>query len=849
MLNAFLAALAVGAVTAVEPVATGDLNEDAWKRDGDKWSCVGVPGPKRIRGPEAMLVRTDVAPASGTVTLSLENAHFGKETSVWKRVSAPWRPTTHLEFGLDRDTWWYARSIEFKADGEMPDYRLLGLDEELMGSAAEALRADVETNNPWHLVREAKGEKAVFVFRNPTDRDLAWDVTTTIENFRGEKRRFREAIELKAGAEMHRPFADGLGMGIRYVTVMAAAEGECATNNFQFAYVDLHEVTPLQPEDEFRMGFNMHLGKVTANHRERMIGAAVALGAKLCRTNILRFRDNWPSEDKVDFSKDEELIDKLLANGIALNAIMWGTPSWAILKDAGGAPMKGRELAVRPGLLRRYGEMMGERLGTKVSYYEVGNEWDMSNPKTFPFEDAVRSVREFAEGVKSKCPEAKVINPGFAAESSTRHPPDRIRRNFQEDLMVAVQDVVDAHAIHVHTPIGQFFGQMDYCLKWRKERGINPPIYCNETALSSMGFRPTDRGAASVVWKKILFALSRGSIDYIWYNLRATGYEPRDNEQGYGVFTPDWHPRSTAAAFSALAANIRHLAADGMAFDGDHRKILRLKGVRDGKPSMAYAGWDDFAAEPKAVRIRTDAESAYEVDLMGNRAPVEIRDGVALWHVTADPSAICFPGATKAEIDAADAKDAATPLAKRIKAVQSAELEREERPDSGELISDYEYVHEFWQGMPEHVNRVWRWWGDIWVWMKVARHPDGRLTIRLTNWDDVHHPEPDAPLSGDAAVLRFGDWRILLVGTKPERMQVLAKPRGAKEPDLSKWKFEMRTGYHKAYLFTFDPRDLGFTGSLPFNYRIYDNDGDGVLECWMEPAPLDEPFHPYEIEL
>ena len=47
---------------------------------------------------------------------------------------------------------------------------------------------------------------------------------------------------------------------------------------------------------------------------------------------------------------------------------------------------------------------------------------------------------------------------------------------------------------------------------------------------------------------------------------------------------------------------------------------------------------------------------------------------------------------------------------------------------------------------------------------------------------------------------------------------------------------------------TFDPRDFSFTGSMPFNYRIYDNDGDGVLEGRKEPYPLDEPFHPYEIE-
>ena len=49
----------------------------------------------------------------------------------------------------------------------------------------EALRVDVETGNPFHAVRDGKGEKAELVLRNPSDRKLDWNVHLKVEDFFG----------------------------------------------------------------------------------------------------------------------------------------------------------------------------------------------------------------------------------------------------------------------------------------------------------------------------------------------------------------------------------------------------------------------------------------------------------------------------------------------------------------------------------------------------------------------------------------------------------------------------------------------------------------------------------------
>ena len=108
-----------------------------------------------------------------------------------------------------------------------------------------------------------------------------------------------------------------------------------------------------------------------------------------------------------------------------------------------------------------------------------------------------------------------------------------------------------------------------------------------------------------------------------------------------GIRIP-WYANETA--FSALASTFRHQAADGVLFDGPSRQVLRFRNAQGGK-GVVIAGWDDYAEKPMRIRVKTDATAAIQVDTMGNRRAVSVAGGVAVWEISANPSALRLEGA------------------------------------------------------------------------------------------------------------------------------------------------------------------------------------------------------------
>lgn len=788
----------------------------------------GFPGPRRMKGAVRYVLRTDGGLA-GEATMCLRREARDHGTNVLVRAKAGLAKEADFTFDLDPQGAYYLNDISFRLKTPGQSVRLYGIDAVTRETAAEALRVDVETGNPLHIVRDGKDEKAMLVLRNVSDSLFEGEVHLKVEDYFGNCREGGFPVKLASGGELRRPMRESFPRGIRYVTLVASAAGTVATNRTTWAYIDTHEVTPLQPKGEFRLGFNFHGLRMSSGDSALGMDALVALGAKMVRGDALQFAGVRPSADGWDWKSSDDYLAALAEHGLALDAIVWWPAGWAQMKGADGEKL----FALRTDALREYGVELAKRYGDRVAYYEVGNEWDMSNPKTFPLDVAVGQVRAFAEGMKSVCPSAKVIPCGFAAESSVRHPSNVIRPMFHENLVRDLQDVVDAHAVHLHAPAKEYSLKVRSFLEWRERMGIRIPWYANETALSSAGMRPTDRAMGVAMWQKILFSMSRGSVDYIWYNLRATGWDPADSEQGYGVFSADWHPRTGAAAFSALASTFRHQAADGVLFDGPSRQVLRFRNAQGGR-GFVIAGWDDYAEKPMRIRVKTDAKAAFQVDTMGNRRAVLVADGVAVWEISANPSALRLEDASFAkpvEVDAAD-------VAKRpVKVIVPGESMKD-RNEADILLKEYEQVYEVFKAMPEHADRTWRWWGDLWVWVNTA-FADGKLRFKITCWDDVHCPVPNDPLTGDCAVLHLGGWKLALVTTDKPFVKVLEGPKGVTELPLGSWKLTRQIGYHKVYDFEVDPKSLGLGNEIPFNVRVYDNDGKG-FDGWMEYSPLGE---------
>lgn len=789
------------------------------------------PGPRRMRGAEAYILKTDCS-FDGDLTMTVRRESKDHGTNVVRRTTAKWRKETRFEFGLSPDDFYYLDNIRFALKDRRSRrlFRLFGVDAVTLETPARSIRVDVETGNPLHLVRDGREEHAELMLRNPSDRLFDGEAFLNVEDFFGNSRQCGFHVRLEPGEATRRPMKEAFPKGIRYVTSVVSASGTVATNRTTWAYVDSHERTQRQPKGEFRLGLNFHGMRYTPGERALGLKALESVGAKMVRSDAMIFPGVCPSPGVWNWKPSDDYLAQLEDCGLDLDAIIWWPAPWAVAKDADGKTL---DFVFRPGVLREYGERLGKRYGTRIAYYEIGNEWDMTDPATLPYAEAVRQVRELAGGIKASCPSATVIPCGFAAESSVRHPSHIIRPMFHENLIGAVQDIVDVHPFHGHSPAKEFMLKTRDFLAWRERRGIGIPWYANETAVSTTSMRPTDRQVAVTMWQKVLFAWSRGSVDYIWYNLRATGWDPADSEQGFGIFTADFHPRASAASFSALASTFRHLAADGVVFDGKDRQIMCFRATH-GEKVHVVAGWDSNAREPMPVRVQTDATRAWQVDTMGNRTPVPVKDGRATWSISENPSALRLEDASFAKPDVADAaKEAKKPIQEIVPGRRMSDLNR-----ADVFLKEYEQVYEVFKAMPEHADLTWRWWGDLWVWVNTA-YSDGKLKIRITCWDDVHHPVPDNPLGGDCAVVRLGDWKLALVAAKRPFVRVLGRPaNGKKEPDGA-WTLSFANAYYKTYDFEVDSAALGLGNEIPFNLRVYDNDGK-CFKCWMELAPLDE---------
>jgi hypothetical protein len=155
-----------------------------------------------------------------------------------------------------------------------------------------------------------------------------------------------------------------------------------------------------------------------------------------------------------------------------------------------------------------------------------------------------------------------------------------------------------------------------------------------------------ERDAAVAVWKKILWAWAHGSVDYIWYNLRATGWDPKNPEHCYGLVTADFFPRDSYVAFAALSSTVGGGEFRRTIIDTDSRFVFEFRKGND----LILAAWDESGLADVKVPVETDARRACRVDLMGNKTEVPLKDGRTMLAIAFEPSALVLEGAAFASV-------------------------------------------------------------------------------------------------------------------------------------------------------------------------------------------------------
>ena len=769
------------------------------------------PGPPRLHGAEEMIVLTEPAFEGGQVELGLR----AEGTNEGKKITKPWKPETRFTIGAPFDTAWYLRSLAFALPKGVTNatFVIKGIDGVFRQTAAEACRLDVRTGNDLHILN-TPGARATLLLANPSERAIAWRGVLRVRDYFGRGPDIPVNHTVGAGQTLELPVPPLGGMGIWRVTgEITADDGSEAYPETRFAVIEPRTVTPAWTNGMFRFGVNYHIARYSKKDRALTQDALVAMGAKLVRSDMCALSAVCPQEGVYDWERSDTLLGELEAHGLSVDAIIYGCPYWARPPEKQTPEAKKLKrpgcIASRPGIYRAFCERLSARYGRRIAYYEIGNEWDLVAPETLTIDEGIAMQREAYAGLHAGCADVTCIPNGWAAPIESKH--QRFHKDFQRRMMTEARDAYDVYPIHLHGPFRPYAKNIRALLEFMTENGIRKPWYSNETALTSVN--GAEDAVAVCVWQKILFAWTHGSVDYIWYNLRGTGFDPSDGEQGYGLITGDFYPRAGYAAFSALVGVLGELKFDALLADTEDRLVGRWKGLRGGGAVTVLAGWDMAAHEACPVRVATDAARAWAYDLMGNCTEVPIVAGNAIFPLAVCPSAMVFEGATFATPDAQDLARAVRPPVLRVTVPKGGE-------SSDFILDGFAQVYELYQADPAHADRTWKGPNDLSAKVRLSKLPDALLLVAEVT-DDVH-----AAGDGLTGVIRVPGGklqRIDLPGTEGAEVAV------RREGTVTRYEAKIPFG-------SFGLSDKALADGIRFNVFVKEDDGKGS-DGWMEFLP------------
>ena len=822
---------------------------DAWRIDGGlrgKWIGSGLvvsvsgrsgfamkydryPGMKPFRGADEIILKMK-SDSQGKATAELEIFEFpSKKGDAPIKFHAPISGAARFKTGLDPAKSYQIASVSIRREKEDDapwKIAFLSLRGVFKATKAEALRVEAATGNPLHIVRGGQGEKPVLAIRNAAQERIAARGTLKAEGFNGIAFDLPVDIALDAGETIEIPVWNGMAscphaagaLGITRPTKncgakgvwkirgeLAADDGSVASVDTRFAVMDFHGVTPKQPRGTFRLGVHWHFPRFTAADRNLAASAIVACGAKLTRADFAYMASIQPAgPDCWDFARTDELLEMLETNGLSVDAIIFKTPRWAMTPPPTNSVW--RSHAVRPPVAGSFGafcERLAARYGTRIDYYEIGNEWDLRFGGTY--DEAVAVQREAYLGLKKGCPDVCVIPNGWAAAGDIPSMDGKGRTRIHEYFLKNAKDYFDVDTIHGHGPFPRYMNSISRKLFPLRERtGVaGKPWFSNESALTS---KWGERDAALAVWKKILWAWAHGSVDYVWYNLRATGWDPDNPEHGYGLVTADFFPRDSYVAFAALSSTVGGGEFRRAILDTDTRFVFEFRKGND----LVIAAWDETNPADIKVPVETDAKRAWRVDLMGNRTTVPLKDGRTSLVMVFEPSALVLEGATFASIDAGGLCSKSESNEASVVVIPPDAFGRS--PDF--VLETPQQVCDFYVGNPAERDRLWKGPKDNSAKVWLAREERG-LRIRVEVEDDVHcePPEGAARNEGDCVEVAVAD----LSGNRQRRFFFAYAERAG-----TVTRYDALVPYDAATGFTAKALEDG----IRFNIIVNDSDSD-----------------------
>ena len=508
---------------------------------------------------------------------------------------------------------------------------------------AEAVDFEVQTGNGIGVLKTGMENALMLNFTNTAGEAGEFAIDVTFRHFSGKTAResFRAALKPGESRSLSPKFRPDL---LGHWDVEATVRNAEASNRTvrSFAYLRPAGPTPgLAPG--FLFSICTHSGRWSIMEQLLEAEAAATCGAKVIRDSV-EWGSLQPERDVWNWERMDFLVNLYSALGIEHQALFAFTAKWAAPLEAQQSRnwLDWNRCAPDLDAWRTYVRTMAERYRGRIRYWEVWNEPDLSGFNKMSLDEYVALQKATYEEVKKVAPESVVMTGGFATLSDH---PGKKSPTFHRDYLNLAKGSFDVHAYHEHGSFAQFAQLVDgIFVPMRKETGTTASWYANETAINSMN--GSERNQALTLFKKLLYAWSRGAIGYTWYDLRNDGFDPLEGEHNYGMLTNDFQPKPVYSVYNMLAGLYREMNYVKQLELGTNRWGFVFADGRD----ILIPAWDESGfGSAMTLAVKTDAKSAAAIDLMGNETPVALLDGMALLEVTALPYTLKLAGAQSAE--------------------------------------------------------------------------------------------------------------------------------------------------------------------------------------------------------
>ncbi len=520
----------------------------------------------------------------------------------------------------------------------------------LLGSTTawgNGLTVKVDSSHPVPIVLPDQVHAATLLIRNNTGRRIRGTFRFGIRERSNEQARFPEeqTIDAADGSEIRLNLSTDLiaNLGIKYLDWQWHGERKQWSGRTSFAHMDpvgtTRQIQPVPPpEDDFIFGI---AGGIRLHHeryfKERFLRAAAIIGAEAYRSDM-----SWnvlqPSPDTWKWKGLDEMVALARQFGMFIQPLVaYGNP-WAVSEGTKALAKQRDDLnhiwryPPRREPWAEFAGKLAERYGTRMQYYEIWNEPDISFFKGNA-EQYLGLLRSAYEAIKEANPEIRVTTGGFTSMSH-----GELDRELQKRALTEGRDSFDGIAWHRHGDFAGFQDEVDdKLLPWLKELGHEEtPLVFNESATARPFAREWELARQLV--KKMTFTWARGAIGHYWYNLMRSA--PK-----FQMLNKDWTPRPSYPAYNQLARLLRGRRFSHELELGDGRWGFAFRGdgvfTGNGDDDWVLVAWtqkegaDDNA---RSVQISPEAEARH-VDLMGNTqtAPIDDSHTVRL-PVTPKPS-------------------------------------------------------------------------------------------------------------------------------------------------------------------------------------------------------------------